>query len=326
MKIRAVISRIIFSIAATLSLTHSLAAIDPIASSAEYYYSRQEFREAYQLWNELLKRQPDNLQALGRVCELKTLFEGRTACRELLKGFLNRRESSLTPDVLDGLRTKILNLESVFVTDEGQTAYLQAMGRVQNKDCPGALKLLTHAFQVEKGNILIARQKARCEKTLQLYDQFYQTIKFANEVIPVDRDLSEQLSETHVYYRQFVSVVERVERNKGMFDSLRSRLAYGISLAELGKDDPALNVLQNLVDQERQSGVHPIAWFYLGQIFSKKQNSSAVAISYLEKFISSSAQPENNKIDGWDPYRATDRTVEAKKLLLSVKERMKENS
>src|SRR5262249_28815452 len=158
-----------------------------------YYYSRYDYKQAYTLWSEVLKKQPTNLPALFRVAELKMLFEGRPAGRDLILKFLLTESSGLTGDARKSVRDRLNELQRVFLTDRGQSLYLQAVARTRKKDCQSAFGFLNQAAALENGNIRILKEKFRCEKSLGLSDRFYETTHLALDNDPYDTEVVDNM-------------------------------------------------------------------------------------------------------------------------------------
>lgn len=290
---------------------------DPLALSAEYYYSKYDYKQAYQLWSEVLKRQPGNLPAFFRVCELKVMFEGRAACRDLGRTFLKQTAVPLNAEARRSVRDKLDQLQKTFLTDRGQSLYFQAIAKTRKKDCPAALPLLTQSLAFEKGNVRILKEKLRCEKSLGLTDKFYETTKLAYEGDPFDSEINDDLMELHAYQLDFAKVLEMRDADPDANRTPRFRLAAGIALFETGNASEALGELRAFNEQERQ--VHPIVWLTIGKILAQRPEAGAEAIPYLERFLSSAGRVEKTLIEGWDPYRSAEKTDEAKRLLASLK-------
>jgi tetratricopeptide (TPR) repeat protein len=292
---------------------------DSLAIAAEYYFSRQDYPQALSLWSEVLKRKPDSVSALMRVAELKLLFGGRLASRDVLLGFLNSHGSSLPAESRLALRLKLGSLQSTFVTDEGQSLFLRALPKAQRQECAAALPLLTQAVGLEGGNLKVLHEKARCEKKLGLYPRLYETLKLAFDSDPFDVETRESLLETEIYFAEMANVVTSARRDPEAVLNARERTALAVALFETGAEAEALPLLQALVESEKTTSGSPILLYTLGRLFSGRSGGSGEAVSYLERFLSLAARPENTLIDGWDPYRCAEKLEPAHKLLASLK-------
>ena len=294
---------------------------DPFSLSAEYYYSKYDYKQAYQLWGEVLNRQPSNLHALFRVCEMKVLFEGRMSCRDLALKFLETQGPTLGGEGRRSVREKIDEVSKVFLTDRGQSFFLQALAKTRKKDCNSAFPLLTQAASLEKGNVRILKEKLRCEKSSSLLDAFYETTKLAYESDPYDSEVAENLIELYIYHQEFDKIVALQKRDVDAPRSPRQRLAAAVAQYEKGNLKESLAGLQAILDQEKPGNIHPEVWFTIGRIYAKKPELASEASTYLERFLSSMTRPEKLLIDGWDPYRAGEQGAEAKKLLVMLNPR-----
>jgi tetratricopeptide (TPR) repeat protein len=294
---------------------------DPLAISAAYYFSHREYAQSYALWTEVLKRQPENVAAMLRVCELKILLESRLACRDLALAFLKERGPALDPESRKVAQDRFRELQSLFISDEGQTAYLQGLTRLERKDVGGALVSLDRAAFLEKGNVKVLKEKAHCERRLQLPELYLQTSKLAYESDPFDPDIVGDLSEAYAYKHQFDKIIAMYKANADTFGSVRNRIAYAVALAETGGESNAVPLLQALVGRGRMMKAPAILWFQLGSSLAQRPDSVDEAINYLEQFLRATTPPVDpaKTPEEWDPYRAVERRPEAEKLLATLR-------
>jgi tetratricopeptide (TPR) repeat protein len=296
----------------------ALAPSDSLSIAAEYYFSRQDYNQSLALWSEVLKRRPDNLSAVYRVAELKLMFQGRVASRDVILGFLAGAGRNLNSDARRDIKLKLGELQSTFVTDDGQSVFLRALPKIRHGDCQGAMALLVQAAGAEGGNLRVLQEKARCEKTLGLYERFYESLRAAFDSDPFDESVRENLFEAYVYNGEMAKVIAMAKEGDSTL-SLRERIAYAVALTESGAEAAALPILQNTIEQEKLTGVPPIVLYALGKAFAAKPDGLAEATSYLERFLGAAARPENTLINGWDPYRSAEKLEQAKKMLSSLK-------
>ncbi len=287
-------------------------ALESLRFASEYYYEKADYGQSISLWNELAKSEPTNLNALFRVAELKLIFEGRPSARSTLNSYFLLEGSPLQDSVLKDRLKRIL---TIFLTDESQSLYLQAKQKMREKNFEGALTLLEQADQLENGNIQVLIEKARCEKALKAYENFYKTLRLAFQLNPLNESLLEELYEAGIYFGEAKRVLESHRQEWLIFGSSRYRTAYSVGLVEAGKNAEALPILQALVEKERFTSVHPIVFFMMAKVLSQKGNFHSGARYYLEKFLAASGRPERCAIDGWDPYKTTERVEDAKRLL-----------
>jgi len=304
---------IIFSL--LVSVAAESATSDSVSLAAQYYYSHHDYQQALGLWSEVLKRDPENATALLHVCELKLISEGRDACRELMLSSLgssDTRSAESKKFLIDRFRT----LQTLFLSDEGQTSYLQAVSWIRLKEYPRALASLERSNQLEKGNALVLREKANTERTLGMWDAYIQSCQSAYENDPFDPKVIEETMEVRIYLGNYSKVIAIPTRSAA--NSVRAQTALAISLLESGNIAGAQPLLQSLAGQGKNTSLHPIIWYALGKVFSTKRDGRPEAATYLQRFISAAARPENLLIEGWDPYRSIEKIDAAKELLASL--------
>ena len=297
-----------------------VAAIDPLLQAAEYYYSRHDYRQAYQLWTEVYKGQEDQLLPTLRMAELRLLFETRTSAIDTLRKFLDRRkdEGGYGSEPRHQIREKWESLASTFLTDEGQTLYYQAQPKLKASEWQGALTLLQSARIHEHENIRLLKDIARCERGLKLWDSFYKTVQTAMETAPFDSEIRDWCFESHAYFGKPQIILSEAKRVPSTLLTGRQRLAIGYAISESGSLSESVTVLEPLIIKER-AGFHPIALYVMGKALSRRADRLGEASSYLDRFLSFAAQPNRCLIEGWDPYRCADRVEDAKRILGTLK-------
>lgn len=289
---------------------------DSAASTAEYYYSRNDYAQALSLWSEILRQKPDNLLAVIRVAELKLMFEGREASRQTILAFMSRPDGTLSSKERSQLREKSRSLQQLFLTDEGQTLYIQALAKIKEKDCAGALPLLGRAMTSEKGNLKVLLQKARCERSLALPKELQQTLKLAQESDPFDEEIADELAETLIYFGEYEAALSLLKTSAAQSPTLRHRVAHGVALMAAGQPEKAVPQFQRLVEQESRNGVPAVVYYVLGVALSKGTDTSAEAVFFLKRFLSSLSKESVSA--GWDPYRCQEKIEQVNKLLASL--------
>lgn len=290
--------------------TFAVASPEPLATAAEYYFSRQDYRQAYQLWSEILKRQSDNLAAVFRVCELKMFFDTRGACRDLMLKFLADSGSALSSETRRHVRDKHSQLQSLFLSDDGQAHFFQAQAKASRKDYTAALSLLEASGQAEQGNVRVLWERAQMEKRLQRYERYHETLKETLANDPFHSEARAELIDSSVYFRQYDKAVALYREEPDRLTRPGSRTSIGIALLETGHDVEAQALLLSISDDVKGHGAHPVVWYGLGKILSKRADSLATASVYMERFLRAAAHPENNTVDGWDLYH-TDELVQS---------------
>lgn len=292
------------------------AAMDSGAQVANYYYSRYAYREALPLWQDVARRQPSDVTAALRVAELKLVLEGRDAACDSLKEFITREARSLSGESLRLVEQRMKELREVFLSDEGQTLYFQALAFVRRQDCVGALPILQQAQVLEKGNARLAREKADCQRSLERYAPYFESLIGLYESNPFAREVQVDLAEASLHFRQPERVVAIFENRVG--DPLRSpkaRLLYGVALLEQGKYGSAQVLLEPFVGKGKGRDISPVALFAMGKILAQRSAGRATALQFLDRFVLA-AKPANG---GWDPFHIDEKVAESRTLLAELK-------
>src|SRR5208283_2885714 len=87
----------------------------PLATAAEYYFSRQDYTQALGLWSEVLRRQPDSVDAALRVAELKMLSQGRQAASQTILSFMEAKGGLLSAEDRQRVTQRLGELQSTFL-------------------------------------------------------------------------------------------------------------------------------------------------------------------------------------------------------------------
>ena len=287
---------------------------DPLEMAAEYYFSRHDYKEALKLWNKVLDKNPKNVDALMRVSELSLMFGSRELSRKVITDFLDKWSQKITPDQVKLIHSKLKDLQSKFLSDEGQSLYLQATSKMEHKDWERSLELLKQALAQEQGHLEILRQKAICEKQLGNFAEFYATLKQAFEADPYDPQLMEWMSEAHLYFKQFENALTALKGPTKELTTVRQELAFAFASIKTGKVDQAIPILKNLLS--RKKGQLPdVAYYALGLALYQKPEAHTEAARYLKLFLSLRQQ---HPPTGWDPYAELVTTTEAKKMIAQL--------
>jgi tetratricopeptide (TPR) repeat protein len=298
----------------------SVAHPDSLAIAADYYFSRHDYRQALQLWNEVFRRQPDNVTALLRVAELKLVFEGRSQATETVVKFLSQRGEGLEGSQRAKIKQNLQWIQEKFLTEEGQTLYLQALPKIQHDDCPGALTLLNQSTAVEKGALMALKQKANCEKKLKQFNRLYTTLQSAYETCPFDPFVTEELMDAHLFFRDYSAAAVVYKNDLDDVFSDRQRLSIIYSLMETGETPGAVRLLRAHLEAQKGSEISPPVLFALGKVYSQRKDTQSASAQYLEKFLARMTQPRPAVIEEYDPYHLSERIEEAQKILSTIKE------
>lgn len=314
-------SRVIFGVAlvaGVLFAAECRAAKDPLQSAAEYYFSHQDYKQALALWTEVQKKSPKNADVLLRIAELKLHFGGREAMRETLYDFVERYRTQISPANLEKIQKRWQELQDIFLTDQGQEKYLQAVAKLSRGDFEGALTYLNQANELEKGNLKILLAKAKCEKSTKALEAFYATMKQAYQSNPFDSQVLEDLTEAHIYFENYGDAISIYKPGHNTPESVRVSLGYAVALMETGDNAQSLKIMKKVISDQKQNTVHPIAFFVAGKLLAQRPRERGEAISYLRRFLSEANRNEKMKADGWDAYRTGDKVLVAKKLLVKL--------
>ena len=292
-----------------------------LITSAEYYFAHQDYTRSFELWSRYRQLHPENFQAAMRVSDLKLYFEGRdSAVKELQK------YSALTGAVLNAehrrlVREKHYSLATTFLTDEGQSLYFRGVQREKLGDASAALSLFQQSAPLEKGNFLVLKARARAEKMLAMRERMYESLIAARDVFPFDNEVLENLFELQVFLGAPAELVASLKKNRLSLFTPRQKLAIAVAQAEAGDASIAMSLFQELVSKEKQITVHPISYFYLGKLHASRAGHSQEAVYFLERFKIALSRPESLLIEGWDPYRSTERAEIATKLMSELRPR-----
>lgn len=253
---------------------------------------------------------------------MKLVLEGRASCRELLNTYYLSRRGKLLPENQKALKDQFDRFLSLFVSEEGQTAFLVGQSKMLAQDYATALPQFEQADSLEAGNIRVLRMRARAERQLKRFDAFHKTVSRLYESNPLEESLWEEYLESLFYQRELESVVMRVKSRGEEQTGPRARTALALSLAETKRETEALAILQALTSRDRVSPVHPRVWYAQGKIFAGKGGYVAEAIASLERFVDLATQPKHSEIEGWDPYHTDEAVEPARKLLNDLKTRI----
>lgn len=310
-----------FNFVALLIIPSAVATTAPLVIAERYY--DQDYAQAIKLLSDTLKLTRNRGDALLRLSELKLMVEGRASVRDLVLQFLESHQKNLSVDLRHKIQNKLSELQRIFLTDQGQSLYLQAVPRLQHDDFQSALSLLEQALQIEKGNTLIFLKKMLCEKKLGFVDRYYETLKRAFELDPFESDIVNELMEAHIYFSKPSDAVFLATHflEEGV-QPLRMRVAHAIALLDSGTFNRAEAILNSILEKEKNISVPPIVFFALGKIFKSKPNRSLEALAYLERFVKAVRVLEPMTVaqkSAWDPYRLHERVSESEQWIQQLK-------
>ncbi len=286
----------------------ALAKPDPLSASAEYYFARHDYQQALRLWNEVLTKDPTNDAVALKVADLQFFFDGRQVAREGLAHHLSLRGEALSRENRRALLDRWRALETSFLTEEGQSLYLQAKEREAQGDCPGAIGLLTRAIAAEKGNLDLLKARARCEFQTENFSGHYESLKQAFAEFPYDVALQEELAEAHLRFQQPQRIVEMWQKDTEA-PSARKRLALIFAYLDTGDESKAATLLVRPSDAK---GLDP-SWNFLFGALAARRESIPEALSYWQTFLE---QLEKGPVSASDPYRLSQRVEEVRAWLV----------
>lgn len=283
-------------------------------------FSRQNYSEALSLWSEALKQQPDSSEVALKVCELKVLLESRPACRNFASDFLSTSGALMGDKARKNFEQRYHSIQSLFLTDEGQSVYLQALARVNRKEVEEALRLFNQAEHFEKGNLKVLKEKAKSELTLGLMDPYFETVRQTYEIDPFDSDAVEALVEIYFFRKQFEKIMQLYAKDPAQFGTIRNKTSYAVALAELD-NVRAMPLLQSILSNSKVVKPPPIVWFQLGKGLAKKSDSERDAVNYLNRFLVMTDDAKDKALSTrkWDPFNVQDKRQEARNILSTLK-------
>lgn len=290
-------------------LTSLHAANAPVpTSAAEYYYRHHEYAEALPLWKEVAAREPANLTALLRVAEMTLWLEGRDALVQPFQRFLSQK--GLSPQTRRLARTRLLELQSTFLTDKAQGLFFQAKHRAERGDRAGAKECLNQASELDPGQFPILSLRAELEKEAGEFENYYQSLQAAVKSVPYDSAAVWGLALAHLAFKEPIAAV-RALREVEAPNTLARKTVWAVALADAGQNSQALAVLKPLLVPLPQKGISPVAFFAMAQALETAGSKDEAALWY-RRFL---AAPDILKSLDWDPFRLQDRAAEARKKL-----------
>lgn len=278
---------------------------DPLAQTAEYYFAHHDYQQALRLWSEVLTKDPTNDAAAIRIAELQFFFDGRQAAKESLVRHLASRGDSLSRDSRRAILERWRALQSAFVTEDGQSLYLQAREKEAQKDFQSALSLVGRALVLEKGNLELLRFRARCEWNTENYAAHYESLKQAYAEFPYDGPIQDELAEAHLRFQQPQRVVEMWQRESEPLP-VRRRLALIFANLDTGGEAKAATLLIKPADTKKELDV---VYSYLYGALAARRGSTSEALHHWELFLNQLAKQAPGP---GDCYRLTQRAEEAR--------------
>ncbi|NBV51444.1 hypothetical protein EBR78_09555 [bacterium] len=288
-----------------LILISVLSAVPGIASkhSAETLFKKEEYKKSLSAYLKLAEETPQDLSLLFRTSDLKLLLEGRVAALELLNSILKKYSKLLTHSQKQEIAKKKLEYSQVFISEEAQTHFLQALSKTRLKEWTAAFSPIVQAASVEPGNLLVLNLKADIERELQNYGAAYTTLKEIAHINPRTEHLLERLAEAHIYHKNYSEAVQLLEEEPIASLSSRAKLALAVAHWELGNEDTAKKLIEELTRSKKSEwSQHPVTLWMLYRLESSEANSSQ-AKTALKNFLKASSDKTKILVESWDPYQ-----------------------
>lgn len=268
---------------------------NPLGSAADYYFEKGDYKQALHLLTRAVKKHPLELHSRLRVIELKFMLEGRQSARNYLSQFIADYGEQLSSDSRSQLIRHFQHVQRLFVSDEGQSKYLQASVKWNHQDYKGAAALVVQGLSLEPGHPDLLRLQALCDFEQKDYAAYLQHIEQAYEFDPFDSKLRRRAAEAYMNFRQY-SNVERILG--GVKISPPENLMLAVALVELKRlDDAKVLVRQYLVDSKTE-GPNPVVYYILGVL--QQAAESTLAGQYFRTYLKSSKTTEADS--QWDPF------------------------
>lgn len=284
-----------------------------VSSAAEYYYRLHDFQQALPLWEAALARDPDNAVALMRVGEMLLWTEGRAALADRFRPAIEKRDQ--VPATRIALKDKLRELQTTFLTDRAQILFLQGRHRASRGDLKGAWDCLSQASDLDRGQFSILSDRARLEKGLGLFDQYYQSLRLAVKSYPYDDATLTALAEAHLAFQNPKGTLETLQAVDAAPDPSRKTL-LAVAMADAGDGVQALPLLRSLAGFKAGRCAVPVACHALARVLSNTPGSEAESRRWFERFVAS--VPGETASTAWDPYRLPERLADARKQLARV--------
>lgn len=287
---------------------------DGLTRAAEYYYSRQDYRQSLQLWSEVVRKQPGNSFGLVRLSELKLMIEGKKPAVDFLLSALQSKTHPLDSFSRDLVSKKLTRILSTFVLDEAQSFFLQARPKLNFNDCEGALSLLNQSLSLEPENILTLNEKARCERQLEQWSAFLSTSRSLYGLNPLENGSLDTYLAALLYFGDYEQITSLMNLSLLETSSRERKWIYALALVET-KADAEAKILLDSLSKETEKG-YVLPYFVRGKLLLRTSLQREEGLKDLNEFVKL-ASAENSKLD--PVYKSSERVEEAKKLLLEAK-------
>lgn len=288
-----------------LILVSVLVTASAIASkhTAETLFKKEDFKKSLLAYLKLSEENPQDLTLLFKTSDLKLLLEGRVAAWDVLNNALKKYSKVLTHSQKQEIGKKKLEYSQVFISEEAQTHFLQALSKAKLKEWTAALSPIVQAASVEPGNLSVLNLKADIERELQNYGAAYTTLKEIAQINPQTEHLVERLAEAHIYHKHYLEAVELLKKDSLSSLTPRAKIALAVAHWELGNRDAAKKLIDELTRSKKSEwSQHPVTLWMLYRLENSETESPQAALA-LKNFLKASSEKDKFLVDSWDPYQ-----------------------
>lgn len=287
---------------------------DPLISAAEYYFEKNQYDDSLKLWGELSRRYPSNISVLRRLVDHQFLLLGRVKARETLVSAM--RQPGISPEQALSLQDKLNDLNARFISDDGQSSYLQGVAKSRHGEFAKAEKLLEFASRAENVNTTVLNELVRCQAAQGAWDRYTASLQQLFSLNPFDWKLRLNLAEALIFQAQPAQALATLGSPSEIPRSVPHQVAYAAALFDSGDRNRSIAIFTEVV--KHHETVHPIAWYYLGTLGNP--NLAEHSRLYIQRF-QRAAKKLKPAAGGFDPYRTSERLqqIEATRGDLSLK-------
>lgn len=295
---------VIFFFSSLLWICKGAFSSDPLIETALYFHDRHQFEESLKLWQPLAKRYPGNVQILLKLADQELWVFGKARARETLLSALRGSAISIEHKLM--IRERLAYLNALFLTDEGQSNYLQALSRAKHGDLAKSESLLVTANRAETLNSSVLRQLAKIQAQQNAFDRYTDTLKTLVELEPYEWKSKVLLADAYLHQGRPAVAIPLLKAGLETTRSVALLTRLASAQFEMGDTEIAVANLRNL---SRATNPHPIVWYYLGRWSESAKRTSAKR--YFHNFLDSSktVTPETPP----DPFRLASRVEEISK-------------
>ncbi len=283
----------------------------PMERAARRFESTHELDRAEPLWLTLLQHEPRNQHYLSHLALVRLTRTGRAAARESLKPFWSLKNDKVPVDRLSNeLREAVERVEQSFLSDEGQSYFLQGKSRFEVGDLTGAVPYLDKAIAVEHEHGGSLWLRALVAKGLGRNDVHLDLLSKLNQFNPSDAKIAEELAEAFLMADKFQMVQELT--NSPWHPSSSSRFNLADLYARYKNKEVRVSEIMRWVERSKDQ---PIVYYMAGHILKSQDEFQEASRRYFKRFVSALENPKPATITSWDPYRLQEKLGEVKEIL-----------